>query len=335
MEVSVIVPIYNKKSSLNKCIESIINQTFVDFELIIIDDGSTDGSGEICDSFSEKDRRIKVFHKKNEGVSAARNTGIEKSSGKYILFIDSDDWIEINTIEVLVNSIKKFNSDLVMCSISYDYYVDKKLDSNLIKGISNINNYNVKELGNNFKELFEKCNFLSSCNKIFLANIIKENNIKYDTDCIIYEDFDFNLKVLDKSDRITIIPDILYHYIIQKNESILSRRNKINLVEDINKVTTSLITFLNNINLNNEDMKYMYEYMFVLYHHCINKLIQVKNEEPMNKKIEVLKNLKKDKNFELIMGNYGENILFYRVIYFLIKMKMFYIAYFLIRIKLE
>lgn len=93
-KISVIVPVYNAEKYLHRCIDSILNQTFPDFELLLIDDGSKDQSGEICDEYAKKDSRVKVFHKENGGVSSARNVGIDNAVGEYICFCDSDDWVE-------------------------------------------------------------------------------------------------------------------------------------------------------------------------------------------------------------------------------------------------
>lgn len=111
---SIIVPVYNVANYLVKIIKSIQNQDFSDYECILIDDGSTDGSSELCDSFSDCDSRIKVIHKKNEGVAIARNLSIEKSCGKYILFLDGDDTFEKNALSKIASDLKKTNSDILV-----------------------------------------------------------------------------------------------------------------------------------------------------------------------------------------------------------------------------
>ena len=115
--ISCIVPIYNCEKYLDKCVESILNQTFDDFEVILINDGSNDCSGEICDKFSKKDSRIKVIHKLNEGVSKTRNLGIEKSIGKWICFIDSDDYVEEFFFEKMLSDVKP-ETDLIISGFS-------------------------------------------------------------------------------------------------------------------------------------------------------------------------------------------------------------------------
>ena len=113
-KISVIVPVYNVEQYLPRCIDSILNQTFTDFELLLIDDGSTDGSGAICDEYARKDSRIRVFHKENGGVSSARNLGLYNAKGKYIAFIDADDWVESRSLPAFVKALEKCESDVVL-----------------------------------------------------------------------------------------------------------------------------------------------------------------------------------------------------------------------------
>lgn len=115
-KISVIVPIYNAEKYLHRCIDSILNQTFTDFEVLLINDGSTDSSGSICDEYAKKDSRVRVFHKENGGVSLARNIGIDKALGLWTLFVDSDDWLDLGTFSLIVNENQTANADL------YHYY---------------------------------------------------------------------------------------------------------------------------------------------------------------------------------------------------------------------
>ena len=124
-KISIIVPVYNVEKYLEKCVKSILNQTFTDFELILVDDGTPDSSGVICDQFAEKDERIKVIHKKNGGLSDARNTGIEVAKGEYIGFVDSDDYIAEDMYELLYTNIVNEEADLSICGI-YDVYENKE-----------------------------------------------------------------------------------------------------------------------------------------------------------------------------------------------------------------
>lgn len=119
--ISIIVPVYNVEKYLRKCVESILAQTFADFELLLIDDGSKDGSGKLCDEIAATDPRIKVFHKENGGPSSARNYGLDMASGEYIAFVDSDDYIDSDMYEYLYNMIKKEDADVAMCELYHCY----------------------------------------------------------------------------------------------------------------------------------------------------------------------------------------------------------------------
>ena len=118
--LSIIVPVYNVGSFLPKCINSIISQTFTDFELILVDDGSTDNSVEICDAAAKKDSRVRVIHKENGGVVSARKAGLSVAVGKYAGYVDGDDWIDEHMYEHMVNAMEKYNCDMVMCDVEHE-----------------------------------------------------------------------------------------------------------------------------------------------------------------------------------------------------------------------
>lgn len=141
--ISIIVPIYNVEKYLNKCIDSIINQTYKNIEIILINDGSEDNSGKICDKYAKEDSRIKVIHKKNGGLSDARNVGIDASQGDYIAFIDSDDWVDLYMIERLYNLIIQHKADIVQGD-----YIEVYDEDNILKNITKeeINFYNSNQM---------------------------------------------------------------------------------------------------------------------------------------------------------------------------------------------
>ena len=211
-KISIIVPIYNEEENLRKCIESLINQTYKELEIILINDGSTDKSKEIIESF--KDKRIVAIHKKNTGISDTRNTGIDKSTGDYIMFVDSDDYLELNCIERLIETAEKENSEIVM----FNYYLEtpsKRIEIKLPK----IEARNLKE----DKDLLTKIH-LGPCTKIFKSELIKDNlfplNLKY-------EDVPFVVEAVIKAGKISFIPDYLYHYVIKKSGETITRDERI------------------------------------------------------------------------------------------------------------
>jgi len=125
--ISVIVPVYNVEPYVRKCLDSVINQTYRDLEILVIDDGSTDGSGKICDEYAGKDERIKIFHTENRGLSAARNLGLDEAQGEWIGFVDSDDWIEPDMYEVLLKRAEESEADVVECGV-YKEYSDRTVE---------------------------------------------------------------------------------------------------------------------------------------------------------------------------------------------------------------
>ena len=120
-KISVIVPVYNTEKYLNRCIDSILAQTFTDFELLLIDDGSTDCSGKICDEYAAKDSRVRVFHKENGGVSSARNMGLDNAQGEWITFVDSDDWVHEDFLKKRLALALNDNADIAYCDVEYVY----------------------------------------------------------------------------------------------------------------------------------------------------------------------------------------------------------------------
>jgi glycosyltransferase involved in cell wall biosynthesis len=213
--ISIIVPIYNAEKELNKCLESILSQTYQNFELILIDDGSSDNSKIICDYYEKKDSRIKVFHKQNEGVSIARNIGLEMSSGKYIGFIDSDDWVDSSMYEILYNTIITENADISLCSYVKEYKDDKQ---KVVK-------YNKKEVSNTYESIEKFLNGkFGGCvwNKLFKKSIIVKN---FDKSLAIGEDSLFLYYTLKNAQKVVCLPQELYHYYVRNDSATNTKFN--------------------------------------------------------------------------------------------------------------
>lgn len=212
--VSIIIPIYNAEGYLDKCIDSIINQTYTNLEIILIDDGSTDDSGRICEEYSLKDKRIKVIHKENSGVSAARNDGIISAAGGYICFIDSDDFVELNLIKAAVLSAVEINSDVVVWGYTKVYadnndrilksviYVPEKICCSIDKISSLSCKVNDEFLGN----------LGYVWNKLYRLEIIKKYHILFEENICQYEDLLFNIQVLTNIKIINFIDESYNHY---------------------------------------------------------------------------------------------------------------------------
>lgn len=221
--ISLIIPIYNSDKYLEKCINSIINQTFKDIEIILVNDGSKDKSGIICDTFAINDKRIKVIHKMNSGLSSARNIGIENSSGKYVVFLDSDDWMNVETLECVLELTEKYGVDLAFWSYKNEY-INRTISVNLFKTSSNYMLFNEHKMhylrrravGLINRELISptKTDALNSAwGKMYKKELILENNIRFlDTSYIGSEDVLFNIQAFFYTKQALFINRHFNHY---------------------------------------------------------------------------------------------------------------------------
>lgn len=258
--VSIIVPVHNAEKFLNKCVDSILNQSYKKIEVILINDGSTDNSGEICEYYSKKDDRVKVLHQRNLGPSVARNNGIHKASGKYIQLVDSDDYIDRDMTEVLVNEVKK-NVDLVLCGYRYLYKSDN--NETIIKN-SNIyeKTYITKhEFLNRFGILFKDYYINYICNKLYHRDIIIKHNIKFDSSLAWGEDLLFNINYLNHCNIISIVDKLLYNYNKYNENSITASFNK-DLYSNQQKMYTYVRKFLKENNSYSGENKRIVEEKF-------------------------------------------------------------------------
>ena len=207
-EISIIVPVYKVEKYLNRCIDSILAQSFPDFELILVDDGSPDKSGKICDDYAAKDSRVKVIHKENAGVSAARNSGLAMSSGSYIMFCDSDDFVDKDWCGALYEAARDNNADMAVCGLTM---IQNESSSTQIqyKGTQAVTALS-RSL---FCDVLETELFYSMCNKLYRAEIINSFSLRVDENLQYSEDFRFNLQYFMKMKRgFAVVRDALYNY---------------------------------------------------------------------------------------------------------------------------
>lgn len=257
--ISIIVPIYNVEKYLNKCIESIVNQTYENIEIILIDDGSNDNSGIICDEYAKKDNRIIVVHKENGGVSSARNKGLKIAKGEWISFVDADDWIEQNFCQTLLNKVTQEQADIALCG--YNRITDnriEKINANNQEVFLNSNEYLVKSL--NPQTGFGFCHM-----KLIKKEVLK--SISFNERIEVGEDALFNIQLSTYIKKAVFLKQPLYNYRIN-NQSVVKRydENYANKYLKSMKIIEEYIwQEYNEENEENIEIKQNY-YNFVAYH---------------------------------------------------------------------
>ncbi|UAL46931.1 glycosyltransferase [Sutcliffiella horikoshii] len=299
--VSIIIPVFNAEKYLHKCIISIINQNYKNFELILVNDGSQDKSGEICDFFSEKDVRIKVIHKNNEGVSIARNTGIEKSEGKYIMFADADDYVERNWCEDLINMAEKNKNALIINSYIIKNFRNDK-EQIIIRSFNSMQK-NIEKIKKADFLLVYKSQLLNSpCNKIFSSEIIKENNIRFRDSLNLGEDLLFTLDYLVYSNNnIMIINKPSYNYILRNTESLDNKYypDLFNIYKSIYKeIYMKMLLFNSDLEKYNI---YYYNSFLIMLDKALNNNLSDKSDCSLANKIQKNNQILKSPEFRLCL----------------------------------
>jgi len=205
---SIIIPVYNAEKHLDKCLRSVVGQTYKDIEIIVINDGSTDNSAQIIERYGKLDSRIKVITQKNSGPSAARNSGLRSAAKEYILFIDSDDFIAENTCERLAEYVERDKSDVYVFGLYYDYGNKKSTGRQ---------NLRYKKYGGGkdyMKTALEEGNFRTFAHsKLFKNELLLCNNDRIDfVDGLLGQDMLFVVQILCKANSVSVVPEYLYHY---------------------------------------------------------------------------------------------------------------------------
>ncbi len=227
--LSIIVPIYNTGKYLSECIESILNQDYRDYELILIDDGSCDNSGDICDMYAKKDRRIVCIHQTNKGVSNARNVGIAASTGKYLMFCDSDDTVVGNSLGKIMSYVLEKNYDITMCT-----YVLNFADAEITETIA-FDESRHSDMCSIMCDYVSQIAPWSACRNIIKSELVKSNNIRYDENYSAAEDCDFYFMLCRFASRFGSINQPIIRYRTTRENSTSNTRNIVN-VESISIV---------------------------------------------------------------------------------------------------
>lgn len=222
-KISVIIPVYNAEKYLTECIESVRNQSFQNIEILLVDDGSTDQSSNICDVFANKDQRIKVIHKKNGGVSAARNTGIDAAQGKYLIFVDSDDYLDMDCIQTLYDAISK--EDIIDCAFCGLRYVYEETNEKIEYSLPEVTIYSAEDFNEFYLKIKMKFGFHTACAKIYKKEVLEQNNVRFKEKIAIFEDGTFTLNYLDCCRAFSCVKKTMYNYRQYSSESLMKRFN--------------------------------------------------------------------------------------------------------------
>lgn len=233
-KISIIIPVYNVEKYLNRCIESVVNQSFKELEIILVDDGSPDNCPQMCDDWATKDSRIKVVHKKNEGLGLARNTGMQHATGEYIAFIDSDDYVDLNMYEILYSKAVSRNADIVYCGYKYGLKDGTYEDRNDFETETVFDDKEKieKHSMNYFYPINSRQMMMSVWHSIYKREVIKTEF--YSEREVVSEDLHFQLSAILNSKKIVYIPDSLYYYCY--NGESLSRTFKFSKVYGFQKL---------------------------------------------------------------------------------------------------
>lgn len=308
-KISIIIPVYNVEKYINRCIDSLLNQTYKNIEIILIDDGSTDNSGKQCDIYEKKDKRIKVKHIKNQGVTKARMVGVSLATGNYITFVDSDDYIEITTYETLMKFLKENKLDICV----FNYYIVQndrvKIHKNKdkIPTIMNTNEYLSLMCKNNFGGMM--------WNKIYKKELILNNLKSLENGLAILEDLLFNCELCEKYPKLRVgyINNLYYYYIIRKGSALNSDFSPKSLDSIYAQIKIlDILKKTNNSAKDTYELNFYINAKYMLNEMKINKYSNYKIEKEISEKIE-----------EIIEGN-----IFKKRVNLILKLKCFVYMHF-------
>lgn len=315
-KVTIVVPVYNAEQYLSKCINSLTNQTYSDIEIILINDGSNDSSGEICDNAAFTDKRIRVIHKNNQGVSSARNIGIDMALGKFICFVDSDDYIDKNMIEDLYNKIADESSDFVLCGHRSLYSQTGSIIEHSPLSFSG----SAKEFFSNIESFIDSESIQGPCGKLFRLSIVNENCINFPAEMSFGEDTMFVYKYLSKCINISTIPKCYYNY-VKINQNSLSTVIRSDKIDVFLKLYDELDILLVGFGINNKAMIHRKICTSAMY--CLGEVYGT--EEKIDKKIRIkhIEKILTNKTVYDCFFNRRKDNMRFAVIFFLMKTRQF------------
>jgi len=323
-KVSVIIPVYNVEEYLPKCLDSLINQTLKDIEIILVNDGSPDNSQLIIDNYKKKDKRIISIIKENGGQGSARNLGLTKAKGEYIAYVDSDDWVEKDMLEVMYNKAKEQDLDIVICGYK-NVYKDKEEEVLIPKYLL------TDTLADKNSKIF---NTISPWSKIYKREFLINSKVFFEENKVWYEDFAYSVKLLSSTSKIGIVNKPLYDYLIRENSTMNNTKILKNL--DILLAVDDIIAYTKKKKIYKKYYPEI-EYMAIenVLISTITRIIRAKGDkdvkrEVINKLLKYMndnfKGYKKNKYLNCLTNNR-------KIIYKLIVLKQYWLVALIFKIK--
>ena len=335
--VSIIVPVYNVQAYLDRCIQSLLNQTLKEIEIILVDDDSPDNCPQICDSYAKKDYRIKVIHKKNEGLGLARNSGLELATGEYIAFVDSDDYVDLTMYENLYNTAKRYELDTVFSNFKIQnnnkiHIIQQQKEFKIFRDTEIINDLLLNMIATDVSVKKERLINMSVWRAIYSKNIISQYNIKFESERLfISEDIIFHIDYCSHAKAIGLVPHAYYYYTVNINsltKKIRTDRFKMSKVLHEEIIRRGLLNGLPQLVIQRADR-------FFIGYARSNIRNLCKSNLSYTKKREVVLDICKDKYWEKIYSRYPikKMPLSHRIFLRCIKNHSFIILYLLSNLK--
>lgn len=319
MKFSVIIPVYNAEKTLNRCLDSIVNQSFKDYEIILVNDGSVDNSESICLEYTNKYDNIKYEHKINGGASSARNKGIELAKGDFILFVDCDDFVEDNYFATLSNNCVKNG----LAVFTYMWLKTSGAKKREITDYANDDFFNVS------KYLVLSRTINSPCSKIFDRAVIENNNLRFDEKMPVAEDFIFCLKYLMLSDRVEIHNDSIYCYDMTNEDSLVNKRKK-GLIDIYPYVFNSAFEIIDNTDFSDNEKSELFKLIDKLHTDSFVTCVMEELKDDALSPSQIKRNIRLmcDKFYTEFSTVYGYENFIHRFVRFCIKHKCANILYY-------
>lgn len=337
--ISVIIPVYNVERYLKKCVESVISQSYSNLEIILIDDGSKDCSGKMSDELAAKDCRIKVVHKENQGLGFARNSGLDIATGDYIIFIDSDDFIEPNTIEKLVKYANCRNANVYYYG-HYDVYENNKSKCGSIplkreyRGLECIEILFLNALGLQPPQNGSDFTGISAWCGMYKRKFLNDNNIYFTSERkTLCEDVFFNLEVCGKAKYVCVVPEYLYDYV--HRDSSLTTSYRVDRFEAAIAMNRSIIDVLNKYKIDvDSDSRMMYSFLInVLV--CLKQEVNFEDINGTKLTIKNIRNICSNKETQNVLSKYplSKLSLKQKWFFFCVKNRYYILVYLLLKIR--